>query len=406
MIPAINGFGLILLGYVLFHQRRQASSMRLWTLVIVLIGLCFYRSLGTFKYFLLGFTILAMIETFYSKISALALVTLVIASPIFKYFSEVFTFPIRLRLTELASWLVSKIEAGTTIEGNLIHSKSMDFTVDEACSGLQMMAFSYFLGVFWIAFFQNRFKVQFRWWVIAGLMGVILALNIMCNLNRIVLLILLKSPPNTFSHELIGLLCLTVYVVLPLFLINKWLCQKQSWAQITFAENKASFQLLGKHKWALAVIVITVFGILIKPNEVFQYSFRALPFPKEYVCKHSSHGVIQFSNQSSLVYLKHIPSFYNTEHNPMLCWRGSGYQLGSYMEKEFGHKKVYVSTLYKGKSRLYTAWWFSNGKHQTNNQLDFRWRMLKAEPSFYVVNVTASSPSQLSNSICEWQARF
>ena len=37
--------------------------------------------------------------------------------------------------------------------------------------------------------------------------------------------------------------------------------------------------------------------------------------------------VLKFSNDTSLIYVKPIPHFYSAEHNPLICWNGSGYHF-------------------------------------------------------------------------------
>jgi hypothetical protein len=54
-----------------------------------------------------------------------------------------------------------------------------------------------------------------------------------------------------------------------------------------------------------------------------------------------------------------------------------------------------MGRLIKQESVLYTAWWYSNGKVQTIDQLDWRLRMLKGEDRFSLINVTSDNERDL-----------
>jgi exosortase N len=239
------------------------------------------------------------------------------------------------------------------------------------------------------------------------MMAVIFGLNIICNLCRMVLLVLFQSLPNTISHEAIGLGCLVVYIFAPLYFITKWAVGFSTTTWHTTA-NHLSTTAAASHTSYIYVmgLVCGVVLAVFRPNIKLENTQLPLPTPTFYHHKKLEHGVTQYISPNKLVYLKNIPSFYYTDHSPLLCWRGSGYQLSSYKEIVVQNQKVFVSTLCSNKSRLYTAWWFSNGQYRTNSQLDFRWRMLSGAPDFYVVNVTAATPSQLTALIAEWQTRF
>jgi len=43
---------------------------------------------------------------------------------------------------------------------------------------------------------------------------------------------------------------------------------------------------------------------------------------------------VKLENNSSLIYLKAIPDYFNPDHNPMICWTGSGYNLERIQEEK------------------------------------------------------------------------
>jgi exosortase N len=110
-------------------------------------------------------------------------------------------------------------------------------------------------------------------------------------------------------------------------------------------------------------------------------------------------GILKLENKASLVYVKAIRGFYDTEHNPMICWKGSGYELQNVQTQHFAGSSVYTATLHRGHEQLYSAWWYGNGRHHTTSQWDWRWRMLRGETGYAVQNVTAADEATLKEEI-------
>lgn len=109
-------------------------------------------------------------------------------------------------------------------------------------------------------------------------------------------------------------------------------------------------------------------------------------------------GVLKFENARALVYLKPTP-FYGPEHNPMICWQGSGYNFTSIKTEVMNGRQIYSGVLTKGKDKIYSAWWFDNGSLQTISQFEWRWAAAKGSRPFYLVNVNASSEVGLKSVI-------
>lgn len=112
--------------------------------------------------------------------------------------------------------------------------------------------------------------------------------------------------------------------------------------------------------------------------------------------------ITQFRSQKALIYSKAILSFYSAEHSPYICWKGSGYQFTIIKEEMISGNLIYFGTLQNGKDQLQTAWWFSNHKHNTISQLDWRWRFFCGEPDFQLINITAANKNNLEETIQEW----
>ena len=94
-----------------------------------------------------------------------------------------------------------------------------------------------------------------------------------------------------------------------------------------------------------------------------------------------------------------IPGFYSADHNPMICWKGSGYEFVQVQEQVVNGTKMYTARLQNKTELLYTAWWYDNGQKRTVNQLAWRWDALKRNTNYSVVNVTAASKEHLDREV-------
>ena len=110
-------------------------------------------------------------------------------------------------------------------------------------------------------------------------------------------------------------------------------------------------------------------------------------------------GILKYKNDVILVYLKPIPGFYAAEHSPLICWQGSGYIFGQVKSMLINDIEIYTGVLKKGDETLQTAWWYDNGKSQTASQTEWRTAILKGEPNFNLVNITAVDTATLYKNI-------
>ncbi|GAB3810877.1 exosortase N [Pontibacter rugosus] len=336
----------------------------------------------------------------FGSISLYPLLLLTVASPIFKYIANIISFPLRLQLTE---WAVAALTyTGNTAEaaGNLILVKGEEFSVDPACAGLSMLSLSLIIAVFILAHLQKSKQGNWPLWAVVTMLLAMLALNLFANLLRILLLVWFKVLPGNPMHDVMGLLCLTFYAIMPFYLLAQ-LCFKYTGPTQTKKRFRSSVSLRGMlllNYLLLLMLVICGLGVqqagLTTPADA-----TAAPTLAGFNQESMENGVIKYSNAHALVYLKPVQAFYSTEHHPLICWEGSGYKFRNVQTLQLKSDTVYVGELQKGKDKLYTAWWMDNGKHRTIEQQDWRWRMLKGEPPFRLVNLTVAHKAELAPSI-------
>src|SRR5688572_6750645 len=207
--------GLLALPLTLQVQQQEKRSYRFAWVVLICVILCFIMPVSTLLYFAIWFALFFLSECFYTKISMLGIFTISLMSPVFQYLINTFSFPIRLELTRIAGILFNAIDTEVVVKGNVIIHQGNEFSVDPGCMGLSMMEASLLLGIMLIGFYQRHFQRRLRNWKLLFYLATIVALNIIANLLRIILLVQFSVLPGTFSHELAGIICLILYVFLP-----------------------------------------------------------------------------------------------------------------------------------------------------------------------------------------------
>ena len=274
-----------------------------------------------------------------------------------------------------------------------------EFSVDDACMGLSMVTIGLLLGVFLLAYFQYKTQKIISLLQVFLSLLVIFILVISANLFRIIFLVQFQVLPDNILHEIIGVLCFAAYVLLPALLVIKFIIKKSTVKNITRLGLKAKSRADEIYYFLLLVLLaIVIIRVNNSKNQSSMLAATGISLPG-YSSELINNEIIKAENGNALIYVKHIKGFYSTEHSPMICWRGSGYEMASVQEMKIGKRNVYSGILKEGKNKLYTAWWFDNGDYQTTDQLDWRWKVLRGAQEFSIVNVTTTSTAELVKSV-------
>jgi exosortase N len=351
----------------------------------------------TALYMALCCTFLFLFENSKGRVTLLPLLTLFLMSPVFQYFAHVFSFPVRLWLTDVAGNLLRVTGMPVNVAGNIITGSGTEFSVDPACMGLNMLVTSLLCGLILFAFYQKQYKLRLALgWVLAGLM-ILFVLNIAANLCRIILLVRFHLMPESSMHGLSGIICLIVYVLLPGALLCKILVKK--WGRPTDilqqpANSPAKASML--HLFLLPVFVLAALRLQQDSTAGPQGVLPAVP---GYTVSWYDKDIVKMEDATALIYLKPLKGFVYTDHNPLLCWTGSGYVFQNVEEQHWSGIPLFTGILKKDGEQLYTAWWYENGSTSTISQWTWRWLMLKGDRAFTIINISAESPEELQAAV-------
>jgi exosortase N len=343
------------------------------------------------------FSFLLLIELFFGKISLIPAMHLLLLSPLFKYFSSLISFPLRLKISELTGNILGLMNFDIGIQGNLIIMNGNEFLVDKACTGLHMLTYSFLFGMVILSYFERKKKIV-KWHEIALSFLFLLFLNLSSNLVRATLLIIFNIQPDNPLHEILGLMIFLVYVLVPFYLLVNWYYKKKR-SESDPVQTPRKINL--SRKFVFTGICIGIFILIsFKNNARIRNEVSAPEICIEGLeAEKTSFGVTKFSNDSILIYIKPPVAPYSADHNPTVCWNGSGYEFKKIGKMLIHGILVNIAELTKEEDVLYTSWWFDNGNYKTSNQLDWRLKAINDDNNFYLINITSGSKETIQKNI-------
>lgn len=390
-----NGLlGLLLLPFVCTPQAGK-YSLKFLVPAVISAALAFLLPVNTLLFITMMFAVLLLAENSYGNLGNMPLLVTLLISPVFNHVTRLFEFPVRLWLTERVASSLAVIGMKATAAGNMITIDGYEFSVDPACAGLNMLVLSLLTALFITAFYQKQTAKRARATVLAFVLIITIALNVCCNFFRILLLVALKIMPGTVMHDLMGIICLALYVMLPLIIFIKPLLNKFGRQQAKPADQPVKLRFAALHALLLVVVASTAFRLVRADDLEIAPAMKKVPGYQTTILKG---GITKFHNQQALVYLKPT-AFYAPEHDPMVCWTGSGYKFTTIKKEQISGREIYTALLKKGADLIYAAWWFDDGSNKTISQFSWRWDAAMNKHNYFLVNVNAASQLQLRSLI-------
>lgn len=396
--------GLLSLPLVTRITGKNGNYYRYGILAITTAVLACFVPTNTMLYFSIVFALLFVTEAGIGRINLMPVVMALLMSPLMQYAADVFSFPVRLHLTEWVGKGMQLAGMEVSVRGNMILYQNNEFAVDPACMGLNMLVTSLITGLMMIAVNQQRYnKVAGNVWLLPVL-AIMVVLNIFSNSVRMICLVLFNVLPDHPAHGWIGIGCLVLYVMLPAMWLSGWLVRKYG-KEYNSASVNISSRLTG---WGmltaqlLLLVSVTIAASVIKKEKAgIADDSSPAPVVAGFNSARIDATILKLDNPNSLVYIKTIPGFYSGDHHPMICWRGSGFSFRRIEEQNISSNTVYTAVLDDGKKQLYTAWWYDNGYNQTIDQFNWRWDVLRGANKYALINLTARSEDSLKQIVAE-----
>ncbi|WP_143308932.1 exosortase N [Chitinophaga vietnamensis] len=387
---AAFALGMLTVAVVWRVERQSAGSFRFGWISAICLLLAFLLPVYTLQYAALVTGLFFIVETFFGRIDKLLILAALFIAPVMEYAANVFSFPVRLWLTAVAGKMISWTDPQVHTAGNLIIRGDREFAVDPACMGLQLTITSLLCCLMAVAIYQRRCQRSLPWMPLLALIGVVLLLDLVANLCRIIVLVMFALPPGTMAHEFVGLVSLGIYTIAPMAFLVKCLLYRYGKPPVTQTYARRSRQW-----WLLCLAPAT---ILLPKKLTEKSNMKTFSLPG-YESTQLTTGITRLYSQEALIYIKPIPGFYFTDHQPMICWKGSGFECRQMQQDNIDGVDVYTGILQRNKERLYTAWWYENGFHRSISQLEWRWDALRSGRHYYLVNITTASETLLREKV-------
>ncbi|WP_374175179.1 exosortase N [Flavobacterium tructae] len=315
---------------------------------------------------------------FTGKFSFIAFICLVLFSTLFSAFFAHLTSEIKQSLCYIVYLTLKNFIPINKIEGVNFYINNAKITIDTACMGLSMFKTGLLFGAVLMTLEERRLKQYYGVFQILSFCLLIIALNITSNYFRIVTLIFFNCTQENFLHHAIGLICFTVYQIIPMLFIIKYIKPK--------IENNDSNKIKPK-----ILIVFVSFTLLlatsIKIKNETETNFHQ-EVSSEYHTKKGSwvnKEVFKIETPKKLTYIK-TPS-----HNPMVCWTGSGYKIIESKKVLVNKEEIWFNKMEKNNQNYTSYWWYeSNGKKYSSLIEVLLIKLIYGKPIF-LINETSKS---------------
>ncbi|TAD81518.1 MAG: exosortase N, partial [Bacteroidetes bacterium] len=322
--------GIVAVGLYIRYPVAKTGGFRFLFATILCLGLYLLLPVKTVLFFVLVSALLFSLEAISGRLHAAVFPAIFLMSPVANYIAEVFSFPVRLQLSQWAAKILQFTGNEVVAMGNSISFNGALFDVDHACMGLSMLVSSLLMGLISMRLYEAKLQRRLPLVYLPIVLVFFMGFNVCANLIRIICLVYFQIGPGSAMHETIGLACWVLYGIIPSVWLMKNTLKKLGKVEPARATTGFKQPILRHYGFSQFALVLLL-GILFKTQHGRPVE-AACATPQWLVANGYSrqllpHGVTQYKNDSTLIYLKSIVGFYSTDHNPSICWRGSGYSF-------------------------------------------------------------------------------
>lgn len=402
LLPTTSFYVFLAIAPFVFTINKEERKIRYAFFSLGFIILYFFLKMQLLFFLSFSTGILFIIESRLGKVNTLPLFIILLISPYSSFIFDVFGFPARLLLTDIAASMLSVAFEQTASSGNNIIIHNQSFSVDPECMGLTMVGYAYATTLLFINSLENKYQTKLTIYKVLGILVINTFFIVVANLFRIIVIVLLQAPPETVTHEVIGLLSFGVYFLLPLFFICKWLIKRNKNEPIPAKSMRPPSKKIILPLTVVIVGLLTFFNFNRDNFRNIQQDDKSKRIEIANFKKSiTDENVLKFENEHALIYIKPSCHFFGPDHNPTICWKGSGYEFVNIKTEKIGAFEIYKAELKKDNEILQTAWWFDNGKEKVISQLEWRWKTALGNEPYRLINVTAISEEALNGQINE-----
>ncbi|MBL0912513.1 MAG: exosortase N [Bacteroidia bacterium] len=367
----------VLLGAaLLFVYASRPASPRMYYGVSVLVLLLFFCSWQLFTRSTLSLAlVLTGILLFYlhtGRFSAGAFLLFIFCTSVSDKLIMEFSVEIK---QELCTWAYLSLKDVLSIEkqeGVHLWISGRRISVDTACMGLSMLRTGFLCAVALLSLEEKRSGRRFSYMQYLLVFALALFCIILSNYCRILILLLTGNTEENLLHQLIGLSCFALYILLPLFLLFRFMKPRTPYREVRPGSSYIPVFIFG-------ILMIIAGALSLRMEKGPEYS-RILEGLSTAGGEWINPEVYKIQQEGKLIYIK------TASHSPMLCWTGSGYHVLRDYISTYEHKPAHCTLLEKDGKVLYSYWWYENGSERA---LSF--------PEVMLTQLFTGSPARLIN---------
>jgi exosortase N len=204
----------------------------------------------------------------------------------------------------------------------------------------------------------------------------IIILNIISNYFRIITLLLFNCTQENILHHGIGLFCFTVYQIIPMFVIIKYL--KPKFKKSDSIEIKSNTTIIIV---AFLLLLITSLKISNTKNENFRSELQSNFNTKNGLWVNDE--VFKIETNSKLIYIK-TPS-----HNPLVCWTGNGYKITESKKIYRNNEEIWLNKMEKENTQYNSYYWYECGNKKYTSFITIMFIKLLYNQPIFLINETS-----------------
>ena len=339
-------------------------------------------------------SMLWLIECTKGKVGYLPMVQGFLLTPFLNAWLNLFTFPLRMYQSKQIGAILSRLGLEVEVQGNRFLVEGYAFMIEEGCLGIHTLIFSFLLTTFILSLRVS--SVNYSLLKMGIWYGLAFVLAFIANFIRSLILVIFRSPPDTFGHELTGIISVIVFVGLPI-----WWLGTSATTSPTKGETPQFSQKTDSSFFSVATFF---FPMVIGGFLLYTLFLKAEPEVGSLNEMHLAHfekvqltpDVAQFRNEEILLYVKAPCSPWRSDHNPQTCWAGSGFTFDhvEMITNRAGYP-IMLGKLIRKDEVLYTSWWYDNGQRITADQWKWRQAVLKGDDPYYLLNLTMEDKGSL-----------
>ena len=336
---------------------------------------CFRLHLKSLHFLTIAVFICWVYYLFTKKFSFVAFICLLLFSTLFNKLFEHLTTEIKQTLCNWSFLTLKNIIEIDRIEGVNFYMKNAKITIDTACMGLSMFKTGLLFGAILLTIEEKKQQKTFSILKIIAFCLLVIALNVLSNYFRIIILILAKCTQENFLHHAIGIACFIFYQIIPMLFLIKYF--KPNIQSIETKTVKTSFVAL---TLIFIGIICTSFemknkhedNILENINEKYDIKNGVWVNPE----------VFKINKNDTLVYIK-TPS-----HKPLICWTGSGYKITETKKIKIKNEEIWFNKMEKNHIFYHSYWWYESGNQKYTSLVEVLFMKLIYNKPTRLINET------------------